>query len=247
MDITKLSQNYMLRAFDVDTKGQWQPSAILTRMQEIAEDHASVVHFGRKELVVERDMAWMLTRVHLEMKRYPKLNDNIKVITWPGKPSNVFFGRYTILLDEDGEELGRATSLWVLFNIKDRFLCRTGDIGDNYPYDLSHGTTLPDPTKIKLPKKMELLQTRTVGYSEVDMNGHLNNAKYANWICELFDDEILKRDSIKELKINYIAEAYMGQHVDLYMQETDGVYYVCGKTGDKRVFDASVTWNNQWR
>ena len=133
-------------------------------MQEIAEDHAIAVHCGRKELVEERGMAWMLTRLHLEMKRYPDLMDDIRVVTWPGKPTRLFFVRHTMFFDAQGEDLGRATSLWVLFNIKGRFLCRTGDIGENYPYDLSHGAALPDPGKIKLPDDME-----PVSYTHLDV------------------------------------------------------------------------------
>lgn len=244
MTITKLEQDYTIRAYDVDTRGKWRPSAILTRMQEIAEDHAIAVHCGRKELVEERGMAWMLTRLHLEMKRYPDLMDDIRVVTWPGKPTHLFFVRHTMFFDAQGEELGRATSLWVLFNIKGRFLCRTGDIGENYPYDLSHGAALPDPGKIKLPDDMELIRTRTVAYSEVDMNSHLNNAKYADWICELFDLDTLRHHSIRDFRINFIAEAYMGQPVDLYRRDADGVSYICGKTEGKTVFDASVIWEN---
>ncbi len=245
MDNTKLEQEYTIRAYDVDTKSKWRPSAIFTRMQEIAEDHAILAHAGRQELVEERGMAWMLTRLHLQMDRYPDLMDEIKVVTWPGKPTKLFFVRHTMFLDAFGKELGRATSLWVLFNIKERSLCRTGEIGENYPYDLSHGLALPDPTKIRLPEEMPLACTRTVAYSEVDMNGHLNNAKYADWICELFDLDTLKRDSVKDFKINFIAEAYMGQSVDLFHKEAEGIHYVCGKTGDKTVFDASVVWEKQ--
>lgn len=239
---TKLEQLYTIRAFDVDTKRKWRPSAILTRLQEIAEDHAIAVNAGRKELVEERGMAWMLTRLHLQMKQYPDLTDTIKVVTWPGKPTKLFFVRHSMFFSETGEELGRATSLWVLFNIRERFLCRTGDIGENYPYDLSHGRALPDPGKIKLPDEMQYMTTRTVAYSEVDMNGHLNNAKYADWICELFDISHLKKAYMDQFRINYIAEAYMGQKVDLYCKEIDGTWFVCGKTGNKTVFDASIQW-----
>lgn len=243
MDNTKLEQAYTIRAYDVDTKAKWRPSAIFTRMQEIAEDHAILVNAGRKELVEERGLAWMLTRLHLEMKRYPDLMDEIKVVTWPGKPTRLFFVRHTMFFDAQGNELGRATSMWVLFNIRERCLSRTGDISENYPYDLSHGIALPEPSKIKLPEDMERAGLRTVSYSEVDMNGHLNNAKYADWICELFDLETLKTQSIKNFRINFVAEAYMGQEVVLYQKEVDGVHYICGKTGDKTVFDASVIWD----
>ena len=45
-----------------------------------------------------------------------------------------------------------------------------------------------------------------------------------------------------QFRINYIAEAYMGQKVDLYCKEIDGTWFVCGKTGNKTVFDASIQW-----
>ena len=77
------------------------------------------------------------------------------------------------------------------------------------------------------------------------MNRHLNNAKYADWVCELFDSETLKKDSIRDFRINFIAEAYMGQTVDLYRRDIDGISYICGKTGDKTVFDASVIWESE--
>ena len=80
---------------------------------------------------------------------------------------------------------------------------------------------------------MELIRTRTVAYSEVDMNSHLNNAKYADWICELFDLDTLRHHSIRDFRINFIAEAYMGQPVDLYRRDADGVSYICGKTEGK--------------
>ena len=48
--LTKLEQEYTIRALDVDLKGVWRPSAVLTRMQEIAEDHAIAVGAGAQTL-----------------------------------------------------------------------------------------------------------------------------------------------------------------------------------------------------
>lgn len=243
--ITKLEQDYMIRAFDVDLNGTWRPSAILTRMQEIAEDHAIAVGFGRAYLVETMEMAWMLTRLHLQMKRYPALNENIKVITWPSKPTKLYFIRHTLFLDESGAELGRATSLWVMFNIKERYLCRTGDIGANYPYDPDNGIALPEPTKIRMPDSMDFECTRHVAYSETDMNAHMNNAKYADWCCELFDADTLKKKQLRDLRINFIAEAYLGEPVDLYRSKDGDGCLVCGKRDGKTVFDASLTWEER--
>lgn len=242
--ITKLEQEYTIRALDVDLKGVWRPSAILTRMQEIAEDHAIAVGAGRADLVDEKGLAWMLTRLHLKMTKYPALTEHIKVVTWPAKPTKLFFIRHTMFFSEDGEELGRATSLWVLFNIRERYLCRTGEIGENYPYDLAHGVALPEPTKIKMPNDMQHMCSRTVLYSDTDMNGHMNNAKYADWVCELFAPDTLKNDQMSDLRINYIAETYMDDTVDIYCKQVENTFFVCGKRNGDTVFDAAIEWKS---
>jgi len=132
----------------------------------------------------------------------------------------------------------------VLFNIRERYLCRTGEIGENYPYDLAHGTALAEPTKIKMPDNMEHLARRIVMYSDTDMNGHMNNAKYADWICELFSPDTLKNDQMADLRINYIAETYMDDVVDIYCKQLENTTLVCGKRNGHTVFDAAIEWKN---
>lgn len=239
--LTKLDQDYYLRAVDVDINGTWMPSAIFVRMQEIAEDHAASVGLGRVDLVDTMGFGWVLTRMHVQMKQYPRLAETIRVSTWPLKPTRLTFLRHFMFHNDRGEELGRASSQWVLFDIKDRILRRTSVLGD-YPHDPNAEGVLPEPGKIILPKEMDKQCTRKVLYSDVDMNGHMNNTKYLNWMCELFSSDYLRRRRMHDIRINYIAEAYIDQEIDLYLQEGDGGHYICGKTGDKTVFDAYVNW-----
>ncbi|MEG1657339.1 MAG: thioesterase [Christensenellaceae bacterium] len=238
---TKFEQKMTLRATDVDVNANWRPSAILLNLQEIAEDHAVVMGCGR-EYLGKKNIAWVLTRLHLKMIHYPKLYETIKLCTWPAKPTKMFFVRHSMFFDDQNNELGASTSLWVLFDLKERFLCRSSALGKDYPYDLSHGIALKEPRKIKMPEDMPLAQKRTVSYSDMDMNGHMNNAKYADWVCELFDSNTLQTKTIADLKINYIAEAYMGQSIDLYKKMQDDIFYICGKIGDKVIFDSTVKW-----
>ncbi len=238
-----LEQDYQLRALDVDLNGTWRPSAILTRLQEIAEDHAVVLNCGRKKLVEEQNIAWMLTRIHVKMLRYPKICDNIRVVTWPAQPTRLYFIRYSMFYDEAGEVLGTASSQWVLFHMKERCLCRPAnvDLGD-YTVDESLVPPIDAPGKIHFPEQMEHKATREVLYSQTDMNRHMNNARYADWVCELFDHETLSKRQVDTLRINYVQEMMMGQQVELQYAEQDGVHYVCGKSDDKVTFEASLTW-----
>ena len=238
--LTRLEQDYYLRALDVDIRGNWMPSAIFVRMQEIAEDHATAVGLGRVDLIDTKGLGWVLTRLNLGMERYPKIGQTIKVATWPLKPTKLLFLRHFMFWDDTGV-LGRASSQWVLFDIAERAIRRTATVGD-YPYDPNEKGVIEEPGKIMLPSEMDEITTRKVMYSDVDMNRHMNNTKYLNWICELFPTEILQNRSIKNVKINYIAEAAIDQQVSLFTKEADGGWYVVGKTDGKTVFDSFVEW-----
>lgn len=239
--ITKLVQKHYMKAVDVDIKGEWMPSAIFVRMQEIAEAHATAVGLGRVDLVDEHGFAWVLTRMSLRMFAYPRIGDTIQVSTWPLKPTRLTFLRQFQFHDAQGNELGRASSQWILFDINERIIRRPSVLGD-YPYDPQAEALLDEPGKIRLPQDMDEGATRQVMYSEVDMNGHMNNTKYLNWICELYPSEFLRENRMESIKINYIAEPYIDQQVDVLQKETDEGRFVCGRTGDKTVFDAFVTW-----
>ncbi len=237
--LTRLDQEYTLRAQDVDIKGEWMPSAIFTRMQEIAEDHAACVGWGREHIVEKLGCGWVLTRMNLEMERYPGLGEKITVSTWPCKPTKFIFRRQFLFCAQDGSELGKASSQWVLFDIAERMLRRTDAVGE-YPFDPLLPQIVEEPRKLALPADMERAAEREVLYSDVDMNRHMNNTKYLNWICELFPPKILEEKRISRVKINYIAEAQLGQRVELFRSGTEDGCYICGNTDGKTVFDAFV-------
>lgn len=140
------SQEYTLRALDVDIKGAWMPSAIFVMMQETAEAHAQTVGFGRGDISIKHGVAWVVTRMHLRMRTYPRLGETIIARTWPLPPTNLMFRRQFQFLDMDGEELGAASSQWILFDLRDRVIRRTSILGP-YPHDPNASELMPDPKK----------------------------------------------------------------------------------------------------
>jgi medium-chain acyl-[acyl-carrier-protein] hydrolase len=243
--IGQLTQTITLRAFEADLAGGlWKPSGILIRMQEIAEDHAIALGCGRKNMVDDTGMVWMLTRLHLEMKKYPKIAQDVVIKTWHGKVERITFPRYFSFSYPNGEQLGCATSDWVLFNIRDRKLMRPSAI--TIPYEADE-TLLPparNPMHILLPKQMEPAETRRVRYSDTDMNVHMNNSKYADWICDLFPTDKLLTQRLSELDIIYSAEAAMDQKIELKAANIDGRFYISGITQGKAVFSATGIWTD---
>lgn len=233
-------ETYRLRAVDVDINGTWMPSAILTMMQEMGELHADQAGFGRCRLMEDYGICWIITRLHLVMNMYPQLGEPVRAYTWALAPTSLLFRRQFRFEDRNGSELGRASSQWALMNYADRILRRSSAIGP-YPHDSEAEILLPEPKKIVMPCDMQATAKRRVRYSDVDMNGHMNNTKYLNWLCELYPTDFLRTMQIHSCRINYTSEAAIDQEVVLLTKEEDGMY-VRGRTGDKSVFDAHLEW-----
>lgn len=74
------------------------------------------------------------------------------------------------------------------------------------------------------------------------MNGHVNNIKYADFVCDALRMEDLGPDRfVSSLQVGYQAECRAGETVDLFTGAAQGLQYVHGTGGGKTRFDAAVT------
>ena len=87
---------------------------------------------------------------------------------------------------------------------------------------------------------------RTVNFSDLDVNGHMNNTRYLDWLCDLIPADFHREHPVKAVTICYMSEALEGQQLQLSW--TDGeVLRVDGDlsqtsvdTGHTRIFSAQV-------
>ena len=49
-----------------------------------------------------------------------------------------------------------------------------------------------------------------VKYSDLDINMHVNNARYLNWITDSYPMEFLRRNYPVEIEVNYLSETTPG-------------------------------------
>ncbi|MDR0598819.1 MAG: acyl-ACP thioesterase [Treponema sp.] len=63
--------------------------------------------------------------------------------------------------------------------------------------------------------------SRRACYSDIDYNGHMNNARYIQWIQDMIEPGILERATQIRLDINYLAEVRQGDAIGLYMIPID--------------------------
>ena len=70
-------------------------------------------------------------------------------------------------------------------------------------------------------------------YCDVDVNGHVNNTRAGDWICDMLGPERLKGRPIRHLVINYSREITGGDPVDLSLTLRDDRFSMaCRRDGD---------------
>ena len=215
----KYSQKFTLSAMQVDCHHRAKPSVLLYMAQEAACGHCDQLALGW-EVLQEKQLFWAIIRHKMQITRLPLEGETITVQTWPMPTTRSAFPRATVAYDEKGNEVFRSVALWVLMNTQSRTMVLPGKSGIALEGSVT-GKELAMPASI-LPKVLENTLTRTVRYSELDRNGHMNNTRYLDWVDDLLSAEFHQAHPVREFTVCYLSEALENQSVELNWQLSDG-------------------------
>ena len=226
----------LLLSRDCDMGGLWRPSAILTAMQETAGMHSHRLGCGR-ETLVQKGIVWVLTRCEVRMDGEARLGSRLSIETFPMPLRRWFFPRYFVFRDESGAQLGAAGTLWVLFDLEKRCMVAPGEVAGAIPdnSDLTPPIGVPGPVARLAGAETE--SARTPVYSELDVNGHVNNARYADWLCDALGMETMREYRVKTMRLSYAAEIRPGQAMELRLTRDGLAYHLTGSHEGKTHFE----------
>lgn len=238
--MNKYTQNITIPCYDTDASWRLKPVSFMNLAQEAAGCHAVHLGFGYDDLIAS-NTAWILSRMHIEFVDTPKWRDEVTLQTWHKGLNRLFFLRDFIMTDGDGKPLVKATSSWLVLNLETRKLVRDPKVMDMEGVCTENVIETP-ADKVSMPKECdpELIMKHKVAYSDVDMNGHTNNAMYMHWSMDAVDYELASLKPLKALTINFNHETKIGDEVCLYRvvkEAEDGIHvFVEGKVSDVSAF-----------
>lgn len=245
-DMIKYFEDITIPCYDSDASWCLKPVSFMNLAQEAAGRHADLLGFGYDNLITS-DTAWILSRVHVQFVNPPKWRDKVRLATWHKGPDRLFFLRDFLLTDESGQVRVKATTSWLVLNLKTRRLVRE-------PGLMEEGTVCRENVmdrpadKVQMPKDAVSVYVKdhVVSYSDVDMNGHTNNAMYMHWAMDSVEYEVSSAKGVKEFLINFNHETKPGDVVSLYRAEQefqDGLHvFIEGKVEDKQAFCVEIVF-----
>ena len=237
----KFCQDICVPCYDTDASFYLKPASFMDMAQEIAYWAAQGLGFGYDDLHVHH-VAWVLSRMHFHFENPPKWRDNVTLYTWHKGADGLFYLRDFFLQDADGNRLVTCTSSWVVIDERTRRLVRPEELQDKLSTGDVDDAIAERAPKVVMPRgtEPEPAGEHTVVYSDVDIIGHTNNARYMVWAMDSIDYETASACRVKDVYINFNKETTPGTSVQLYRLKTeeDGalVWYVEGRVEGKSAF-----------
>lgn len=219
---------YLVDTRDTDPLGQCRPSSLLSMLQESATQAAIALDISRERMLERYNCFWMLARIWFRLDRPLFWDDRLTLKTWHrGGKGAAMYRDYDLLVD--GTPVGEAVSTWVLADQDTRKLIRLGSVAEFQGTD--GGTLCKDKqlSRLKLPGAMTPAGSRTLYYSDADVNRHVNNARYADYLCDALRlEELGKGRRVSSMQIGFLAECRPGETLTISTAQAGGLYYVHG-------------------
>lgn len=225
-------EEIFVKSYDVDFKNRLKINQLFNYMQESAGNHAEHLGWGYRD-IVKNSLIWVLSRVKVRMDEYPSWGSIIKIETWPKDTYRLFATRDFIFSNENGRQIGAATTVWLLLDINTMRPQRVQNVQELYLENRDrHGL---NETLEKLPREGAFVKTfeRTVSYNDIDVNNHVNNARYVDWILECFSADALSDRHISSLQLNYLSEAKSDETIliSMYSNSSNNSFFLEGTNG----------------
>ena len=230
---------YTVTGTDIDCFGRCRLSSLLAFSASAAGLHSNLLGVGEDALKGDA-LFWAIVRNRVQITRLPMEGEEVTIETWPMPVTRAAFPRSTVAYDSGGQELFRSVALWVLMHRQTRALVLPGSSHIRVEGSLT-GSELSVPRNLP-PAVLPEECVRKVRFSQLDRNGHMNNARYLDWVTDLLPAEFHREHPVKDLTVCYLNEAREGQSVRLNWQLTpEGILQVDGHTEENtRVFSVHL-------
>ena len=233
------SETCTVKSYETDINGNLRLFSFMNIVQELAGRHADCLGFGYEDLKKD-NIAWVLARMQVKFIRIPVWKENITVETWHKGGDRLFWDRDFIVSDRDKNEIILATSSWVTIDTLTRRLRKATPIEKDYKGLNLRDALTDNAEKIILPTDMKYEKSKTVTFSDLDINDHTNNAKYIEWATDIIPLGTVSGKPPVSMTVNFNLESRYGDKIDFYISVSKKRTVIEGKRADNSIFTVQL-------
>jgi acyl-ACP thioesterase len=211
-----IPQKFKISFFDCDASAYLRISRLFEFFQETALAYLRDQGFDFLSMIKKDKFTLVISRIKLRISHLPLWGEEISISTWLKgfNPEKVAWGDYDVR-DSQGNSIMQATSSWLLIDLRD---------GKAKPFKEGPYHFEISPELNALPEAIDLLEpsgmpktalVKAVRYSDIDLNYHVNNCRYSDWVLDTVNMEELKERRIRSIQLNYMQQVEYNAKVAL--------------------------------
>ena len=217
-----------VRYSECGADGKLTLTALINYFQDCTSENSKLLGVG-DHFLKERKRAWVLNTWQIEVSRYPEYSEEIEVSPWATGFKGILGPRDFCIKTVSGEELARATTLWVYVDTETGRPTKPEE-DEIAAYTLGEPQEMEKVSrKIDLPEEAVWVDTFQVRKYHIDTNNHVNNAQYISAATEILPEGF----QVKKLRAEYKKAALLGDTLQVNRAEENdrSVAELCDEDG----------------
>lgn len=218
--------------YDCDPQSRMKVSAANKLLADMADAHYAARGMDHRWLW-EHGFVFLVSKVSIRFDRLPRPREILTADTWERGVKGASFLRDFEIRDEQENRVMTASTTWMLVNPESWQVLRPSEFPNARPTGIE-----ADCSQCRRLKMAEGVPAgeRPVRYSDLDANGHIYNAVYADIAVDALPEKF-QRMPLFTYQINFIHQAVLGDTISLWMQQiNDYTVVIKGVVGDHDCF-----------
>jgi len=204
---------FRVRASEIDINGNVAFHNLVNYFQEAAWLHVIDLGITGEELL-KQNLMWVLSRMKIEVFKYPKLHETVTVKTFPSGFDKFFFYRDLRLYNADNELIAEASSSWLLVDFIKRKIALVPDFLKELVLKINRDDGLPIPKgKLRTFSEADFQSKYKTQWFDLDPNKHVNHIWYFKWILESLPNIIHETQTLKTIDIIFKNETLLDENI----------------------------------
>ena len=215
------------------------PDVILLSLQ-VSGMQSIELGVSDKDMLEQYNLVWIITDYDIDVVRLPKFGEEMTIETEALSYNRLFCYRRFTIYDEAGNAIINMLATFVLMD-RDSRKVHAVEPEIVAPYQSEFSKKL-----LRGPKYPNLEDPVSKDYHvrfyDLDMNGHVNNSKYLDWIFEVMGADFLTQHIPQKINLKYVKEVRPGGMI-ASSYDLDGLQSTHQISSDGEVnAQAIITW-----
>lgn len=217
-----LNETWCAQFRDADPDGLMGMRGYMNMFQELVGKYQLTLGIGVNKIYPRYGLVWLYTKFRARVLEKIPYGELVEVKVWsepvrsPVRLTPVMEVRYQDRLAFQG----RLEAC--LANLETGAIARLSEISMEEDVFGPAMETLPGFTRQprQLPQAGETRRYQ-VGYSDLDINHHMNNQRYIPLFLDAFNREFWEQHPLQDLEIHYLEQSYEGQSLTVLAQQEE--------------------------